>query len=246
MTTVPARAWKPRPGRSGRAVDSEQNRSAGGAHRRVVPLDDGRTAKGSIVLKPVASGRGVRAYLVWRSDGRAVSRSLGPVSSSSSRFENLIEGWELARAAGRVRDETQAAESWASSPSARAVMRANRGRDTSPELRLRALLFQRGLRYRVSVRPISGLRRTADIVFPRARVAVFVDGCYWHGCPEHYRPSTKNPEFWAAKIASNRLRDADTDRALSDAGWTVVRCWEHEDPKISAENVIDALHRSTP
>ncbi|MGK8491496.1 very short patch repair endonuclease [Nocardia asiatica] len=175
-----------------------------------------------------------------------MSKSLGTVSNSSSRFENLVEGWELARAAGRVRDEVPAAESWASSPSAQAVMRANRGRDTSPELQLRALLFEHGLRYRVSVRPISELRRTADIVFPRARVAVFVDGCYWHGCPEHYRPSTKNSEFWATKIASNRRRDEDTNRALAEAGWTVVRCWEHEDPEVSAERVIDALDKSSP
>ncbi|WP_345789698.1 very short patch repair endonuclease [Nocardia panacis] len=168
------------------------------------------------------------------------------MSNSSSRFEKLNEGWALARAAGLVRDEVPAAESWASSPSAQAVMRANRGRDTSPELQLRALLFAHGLRYRVSARPISELRRTADIVFPRARVAVFVDGCYWHGCPAHYRPSTKNSDFWATKIASNRLRDEDTNRALSEAGWTVVRCWEHEDPEIAAERVIDALGKSTP
>ncbi|MFD3464160.1 very short patch repair endonuclease [Nocardia fluminea] len=123
-------------------------------------------------------------------------------------------------------------------------MRANRSRDTSPELQLRALLFEHGLRYRVSVRPISELRRTADIVFPRARVAVFVDGCFWHGCPDHYRPSTKNSEFWATKIDSNRLRDEDTNRALTEAGWTVIRCWEHEDPEVSAERVIDALDKS--
>ncbi|MEV6360214.1 very short patch repair endonuclease [Nocardia asteroides] len=175
-----------------------------------------------------------------------MSRSLGTVTSSSSRFKNLVEAWELARVAGRVRDELPPAESWASSPAIKAVMRANRGRDTSPELQLRALLFENGLRYRVSVRPISKLRRTADIVFPRARVAVFVDGCYWHGCPDHYRPSTKNSEFWATKIDSNRLRDEDTNRALAEAGWTVVRCWEHEDPEVSAERVIDALDKSSP
>nr|WP_280338469.1 very short patch repair endonuclease [Nocardia neocaledoniensis] len=125
-------------------------------------------------------------------------------------------------------------------------MRGNRSRDTSPELQLRTVLFKQGLRYRVSTRPITGLRRTADIVFSRAHVAVFVDGCYWHGCPDHYRPSTKNSDFWAAKIDANRLRDEDTNRTLEAAGWTVVRCWEHEDPNVSAERVIDALEKSSP
>jgi DNA mismatch endonuclease (patch repair protein) len=81
------------------------------------------------------------------------------------------------------------------------------------------------------------LRRTADIVFPSARVAVFVDGCYWHGCPEHHRPATKNSEFWQTKIAENQRRDAETNRVLVEHGWTVVRCWEHDDPKLVADRV---------
>jgi DNA mismatch endonuclease (patch repair protein) len=106
-----------------------------------------------------------------------------------------------------------------------------------PELRLRALLHARGLRYRVSARPVIDLRRTADIVFPSARVAVFVDGCYWHGCPEHHRAATKNSEFWRTKIAENQRRDAETNRVLADHGWTVVRCWEHDDPAQVADRV---------
>lgn len=124
-------------------------------------------------------------------------------------------------------------------------MRGNRGRDTAPERKLRVLLHQRGLRYRVSSRPLPNLRRTADIVFPRAQVAVFVDGCYWHGCPEHHRPATKNSAFWRAKIADNQRRDAETNQALADQGWTVVRCWEHEDPESVAERVVVLLEEKT-
>jgi DNA mismatch endonuclease (patch repair protein) len=140
-----------------------------------------------------------------------------------------------------VHDEALPPESWASSPEVRAAMRGNRGRDTAPERRLRALLHARGLRYRVSARPLPGLRRTADVVFPRARIAVFVDGCYWHGCPEHHRPAATNSEFWRTKIADNKRRDAETNRMLADQGWTVIRCWEHEEPSSVAERVVSAV-----
>jgi DNA mismatch endonuclease (patch repair protein) len=110
---------------------------------------------------------------------------------------------------------------------------------------LRTLLHTRGLRYRVSIRPLPSLRRTADIVFPRARVAVFVDGCYWHGCPEHHRPATTNSEFWRTKIADNKRRDAETNHALADQGWTVIRCWEHEDPTSVADRIVDVLGDET-
>jgi DNA mismatch endonuclease (patch repair protein) len=89
-----------------------------------------------------------------------------------------------------------------------------------------------------------GIRRTADLVFPGARVAVFVDGCFWHGCPEHYRPARRNAEFWRAKIEGNIARDADTDSRLREAGWRPVRVWEHEEPAIAAA-AIRALVRGT-
>lgn len=108
-------------------------------------------------------------------------------------------------------------------------MLANRGRDTGPELAIRRELHARGLRYFVHRRPIASVRRTADIVFPRLRVAVFVDGCFWHGCPDHHTVAKTNARFWAEKVASNRRRDEDTDRLLERAGWTVVRIWEHAD-----------------
>lgn len=118
-------------------------------------------------------------------------------------------------------------QSWASSPAARAKMQANRSKDTGPELALRRALHRRGHRYFVHRPPIKGMRRTADLLFPRAKVVVFVDGCFWHGCPDHHTASRANAEFWAEKVRKNRERDQDTDRRLREAGWTVLRIWEH-------------------
>jgi DNA mismatch endonuclease (patch repair protein) len=114
-------------------------------------------------------------------------------------------------------------------------------RDTKPEVRLRSILHRRGLRYRVDARPVPTLRRTADIVFGPARVAVMVDGCYWHGCPEHHRPSTRNADWWREKIESNVRRDRDTDDALARAGWLVVRVWEHEEPDEAADRIAEIV-----
>ncbi|MGV9710018.1 very short patch repair endonuclease [Gordonia sp. NPDC003424] len=134
-------------------------------------------------------------------------------------------------------------ESWASSEAVRRSMAANRGRDTKPELRLRSEIHARGLRYFVDRAPLKGLRRRADLVFPRSKVAVFVDGCFWHGCPEHHTVSRTNPEYWAEKVRANRKRDHETDRALEDAGWTVIRVWEHEDPQQAAD-LVDRIVRA--
>ncbi len=121
-------------------------------------------------------------------------------------------------------------------------MQANRSRDTKPELAVRRRLHRRGLRYRVDAAPIPALRRRADIVFAKARVAVFVDGCFWHGCPEHGRKSfNHNTAYWPTKIAANMARDRDTDARLREAGWTVLRFWEHQDADIIAKDIIDVL-----
>ncbi len=85
------------------------------------------------------------------------------------------------------------------------------------------------------------MRRRADLVFPRRRVAVYVDGCFWHSCPQHATFPKNNAEWWAAKLAANVQRDRDTDARLQAAGWTVVRVWEHEDPVVAATRVEDAL-----
>ncbi|MCO1593835.1 very short patch repair endonuclease [Micromonospora sp. RHAY321] len=127
----------------------------------------------------------------------------------------------------------------------RAVMRANKARDTGPERRIRSLVHKAGLRYRVNARPLAALRRTADLVFPTARVAVFVDGCYWHGCPEHYRPARANEQFWREKIDRNRARDRETDQLLAGAGWTVIRIWEHESPVDAAGRIEKVVRGST-
>ena len=120
-------------------------------------------------------------------------------------------------------------------------MQSNKSRDTKPELALRSAVHALGLRYRVSAKPLAGLRRTADLVFPRARVAVFLDGCFWHGCPEHHTVASANASFWAEKVEGNRTRDRDTDRRLAEAGWDVVRVWEHEDPLAAAHRVREVV-----
>jgi DNA mismatch endonuclease (patch repair protein) len=135
-------------------------------------------------------------------------------------------------------------ESWASSDAARARMKSNRSRDTGPEIALRRAVHALGLRYRVDARPIANVRRTADLVFRRARIAVFVDGCFWHGCPIHYRAPVSNAAFWADKVARNRNRDREVDSLLSAAGWRVVRIWEHADLNAAALE-IHSLVRST-
>lgn len=114
---------------------------------------------------------------------------------------------------------------------------------TSPEMFLRRELHSRGLRYRVDYRfDLDGLRRRrADIAFTRRRVAVFVDGCFWHSCPEHATFPQANSEWWAAKLAVNVARDRDTDRRLAEAGWVVVRIWEHEDVGTAADRVVAAV-----
>src|SRR5215471_20479529 len=121
-------------------------------------------------------------------------------------------------------------------------MQANRGRDTSPEMQLRRLLHAAGLRYRVHW-PVPGVRRRRiDIAFTRTKVAVFVDGCFWHRCPEHYSGPEANREFWDSKIRMNAERDADTTSLLVDAGWLVLRFWEHDDLGRAAASVEVAVH----
>lgn len=132
----------------------------------------------------------------------------------------------------------------ASSAAVRAVMQGNRARNTSPEMRIRRVLHAQSLRYRVHVRPEPGLGCRADLVFRRAKVAVFIDGCYWHACPIHGRTPTTNAEYWSAKIARNVARDRRNDAVLSGHGWTVVRVWEHEDVDAAAERIKQAVERS--
>lgn len=120
-------------------------------------------------------------------------------------------------------------------------MQSNKSRDTKPEKALRSAVHALGLRYRVSAKPLAGLRRTADMVFPTAKVAVFLDGCFWHGCPQHHTVASANAKFWADKVEGNRTRDRDTDERLAQAGWVSVRVWEHEDPVEAAARVREIV-----
>jgi DNA mismatch endonuclease, patch repair protein len=110
-------------------------------------------------------------------------------------------------------------------------------RDTRPELELRRALHTRGLRYRVDTPPVDGLRGRADILFPGSRVAVYVDGCFWHSCPTHGVLPKGNREWWRAKLAATVKRDRTTDATLRGLGWEVVRVWEHEDPAAAADRI---------
>lgn len=116
-------------------------------------------------------------------------------------------------------------------------------RDTKPELAVRRALHRRGLRYRTSFRPLPDLRCQADIVFTRAKVACFIDSCYWHGCPDHLRLPKTNATWWAQKLTWTRERDERNNHLLARAGWTVIRIWEHED-SVEAANRIETILRS--
>jgi DNA mismatch endonuclease (patch repair protein) len=122
-----------------------------------------------------------------------------------------------------------------------ARMSRQRTRDTAPEMALRRELHRRGARFFVDRSPLPGLRRRADLVFPRRRVAVYVDGCFWHRCPDHATDPKRNAVWWAEKLAGNVERDRATDAALAASGWQVVRIWEHEDPVSAADRVQAAL-----
>lgn len=120
-------------------------------------------------------------------------------------------------------------------------MKNVRQRDTYPELALRRELHRLGLRYRLHRPVVPGVRRRPDIVFGPTRVAVFVDGCFWHGCPRHATHAKTNAEYWQRKLADNQRRDRDTDRRLRLEGWRVVRVWEHEDARKAAHRVAQIV-----
>ena len=122
-------------------------------------------------------------------------------------------------------------------------MSRQKSRNTQVEMALRRALHAAGLRYRVHRRPVPGVRREADLVFAGTRVAVFVDGCFWHGCPDHATWPKTNAAFWRDKIEGNRRRDSDTDARLAEAGWLAVRVWEHEATDIAANRVRDTIEQ---
>ncbi len=127
-----------------------------------------------------------------------------------------------------------------SSPEISRRMAKVRQQGTKAELAIRSELFRRGLRYRVNFPVLKKPRRVADVVFPRLRIAIFVDGCFWHGCPIHATWPKRNAEFWRQKIEANRKRDADTDQRLQESDWQVIRVWEHE----SASEAVERIERT--
>ena len=130
-----------------------------------------------------------------------------------------------------------------SSDAARRRMEATGRKDTAAEMRVRRILHRKGLRYRVDFPVLNKPRRRADIVFTKAKVAVFVDGCFWHGCPKHGTWPKAN--FWREKIETNQTRDRDTDERLKKVGWSVIRVWEHEDPDMVAKRIEKIVRSST-
>lgn len=142
---------------------------------------------------------------------------------------------------GAVQAQPRSPAPPASDPATRYRMQRTPQRDTAAELALRRELFRRGLRYRVDVAPLTGLRRRADLLFSRAKVAVFVDGCFWHSCATHGTLPRANAEWWASKLAATVRRDRDTDRLLTEAGWTVVRIWEHEAIADAADRIVNIV-----
>lgn len=143
----------------------------------------------------------------------------------------------------KVKNKNKIARPAPSSDAALKRMKAAKPRDTAPEKALRSALHKKGLRFRVDEKPIMDLNRKADIVFRSAKVAIFVDGCFWHGCPIHGTQAKANAKFWKKKIRQNQERDADTNKELKKVGWKVIRVWEHENPEKAAEKISNIVMR---
>lgn len=159
-----------------------------------------------------------------------------PITRSSSP----PRGWTDRKAHPRVPMNSRPK---ASSAAVGLRMRRTPRRDNPLELSIRRLVHAKGLRFRVDSAPVSGLRRRADILFTAARVAAFVDGCFWHCCPRHATWPRANAAWWKAKLLANVARDRDTDARLRRAGWRVVRIWEHEDPGNAADRLAEIVRR---
>ena len=129
-----------------------------------------------------------------------------------------------------------------SSQAARNRMVAQRRKDTEAELEVRRILYRKGLRYRVDYPVLKKPLRRGDIIFIGPKVAVFIDGCFWHGCPKHGTQSKSNVSFWKEKIKTNKERDKDTNKRLRKIGWKVIRAWEHEDPIKVAQQIEKEVH----
>ena len=221
-------AWRPRSPPIGRLAVRTSRRSGRATSTRRAPPDEG--AHGAT---------GPRTTLVPEASRMSPQTNPAVKDAAEGRADPTIAD----RSATST--EVDVTASWATSLATRRAMQANRRRDTSPELAVRRLVHAAGLRYRVDARPMPAARHRADMIFTRARVAVFVDGCWWHGCPKHYRPPTSNAAYWAGKVTRNRERDRLADEALSAAGWAVIRIWEHEPAEPAAQRIVAAVRGST-
>ena len=197
------------------------------AHRRA----EGPSARTVDSAATLTGTLGYCASVTTASDVRerkpaAVPSHLEQVAADALRRSELSVGGQ--RVAYPIPSSTGVSRRMALQPS----------RNTKAELRIRSELHRAGLRFRIHQRPVRAVSRAADVVLPTARVAVFVDGCWWHGCPEHYRPARKNASYWSLKIERNRARDLETDLLLANAGWVSVRVWDHEDSTEAAQRVI--------
>jgi DNA mismatch endonuclease (patch repair protein) len=157
------------------------------------------------------------------------------------RIHRACSGHSWAMASRLESEWTPTEGSWASSAANRRSMTGNRSRDTGPELAVRSLLHRRGLRYWVARRPVRSVRRAADLVFPRIKLAVFIDGCFWHECAELFVLPKTNTDYWREKISGNSARDRQTNELLANEGWTVLRYWEHENPESVAEEIAERV-----
>lgn len=128
-------------------------------------------------------------------------------------------------------------------PATRKRMSKVRQKSTAPELALRKELFRLGLRFRIDRVVLNKPRRVADIVFPKQKIAIFVDGCFWHGCPTHATWPKNNAEFWRKKIESNVARDIDTNARLEGLGWSVFRIWAHESATEAAQRIQQIINQ---
>jgi DNA mismatch endonuclease, patch repair protein len=131
----------------------------------------------------------------------------------------------------------------ASSEAALRRMKAAKPRDTAAEKAIRSTLHRLGLRYSIDAKPAKELNRRADILFRTLKVAVFIDGCFWHGCPIHGTQAKANAEFWRAKISRNQERDVQTTEYLEKEGWKVIRVWEHEDPLAASQKIYNIVRK---
>jgi DNA mismatch endonuclease (patch repair protein) len=150
--------------------------------------------------------------------------------------------------ASDLRKQSREADSgvspYTTSPGRSRNMAAIRRSDTTPEIAVRSILHSRGHRYRKDHRlDLGSVKPRPDIVFTRRKVAVFIDGCFWHACPKHSKPPANNSDYWGPKLAANVERDRRYDEALSANGWKVIRAWEHESPTEVVARVEDALAR---